>query len=682
MPREWIEWLEIPQQRPVTQPKRDEIPDVSSKRCPRCGWLDHHSVAECFRCGYNYLAHEPYVDDLKQHPIGIPTPIIHTVPFDVWKFGKVRKKENIMPPLPSNAHPLTEFFLRLQAEQHRLVRGFDTLMALSGLQIIHYEHQLHTALNVLNAMRGQALLADEVGLGKTIEAGIIMKELMQRGLIKRILIITPASLMNQWKDELLIKFNEEFLIAPRETDWRHDRIIMSISRLRLPHKKTRRKGMASPVQEIQPVDNEMMAEEEENEETPGIEQILRQEYDLLIIDEAHKLKHRSTQRFKFVSQIRKKYVLMLTATPVHNDLTELYNLITILKPGLLGTIRSFKRHFVASADARRPKNEAQLKSLLSTVMVRNRRSDVNIQFPARKSAIYHLALTDKERELYDGVSDYIRREFKAQTLHQFHLLSLTTLQKELCSSSRAVKATLEKIASRESYPEAARARLGAFIALASEITHNRKIEALLEILTQYPGKFLIFTEFLQTMHYIREQLEAQGISTQLFHGGMELDHRRDAIRRFATSARVMISTQTGGEGANLQFCHQLVNYDLPWNPMMVEQRIGRLHRLGQTHDVCIFNLSVAHTIESHVLDLLARKIKMFELVVGELDLILSDIDEHKTFEHTIQELWLSSKDEADLEQRFERFGMRLSQARRRFDKLKENEGLTSELVEN
>jgi SNF2 family DNA or RNA helicase len=658
---EWLEWLEIPQQanlraNPAAPPPP---PDVSSKRCPQCGWLDHSSVTECFRCGDNYLApEEQHAATLKSHPLGIPAPIVHQVEFDAWNFGKKRGATPLLKVGTDDATraaaPLTEFFLRLQAEQHALAVGFDRLIALNGLPILHYDHQLHTALKVLNTMRGQALLADEVGLGKTIEAGIILKELLARGLVKRVLIITPASLMGQWRDELQAKFNEEFSIATTEADWRQEKVITSFSRLRFPKTKT----APAPANVI-----------------------LQQEYDLLIIDEAHKLKHRSTQRFKFVSKIKKKYVLMLTATPVHNDLTELYNLITILKPGLLGTIRSFKQHFVASSDARRPKNEPQLKKLLASVMIRNRRRDVNIQFPERKSAIYHLALTDKERELYEGVSEYIRHEFKTQTSHQFHLLSLTTLQKELCSSSRAVQATLEKMAGREHYPEATKTRLRSYVALASEITMNRKLEALLDILAKFPGKFLIFTEFIQTMNYIKEHLEAAGMSVQLFHGGMDLLQRRDAIRRFADSTRIMISTQTGGEGANLQFCHQLVNYDLPWNPMMVEQRIGRLHRLGQMHDVAIFNLSVEQTIEAHVLDLLARKIRMFELVVGELDLILSESDEKKTFEHTIQEIWLDSKDEADMRRRFDQFGRQLTQMRKEFEKIKETETLTSELFE-
>jgi len=686
MRKEWIEWLEIPQQNILRPHPGKEAPeDVSSKRCPQCGWLDHSRVAECFRCGYNYLSRDLHSDYLKNRQIGIQAPAIQKVDFEDWKFGKQkarsRKQKEESRRLSLVSDPLSGFFLRLKAEQYRLVRGFDRLISLNGLNIIHYEHQLHTALTALNTMRGQALLADEVGLGKTIEAGIIMKELIERGLIKHILIITPASLMSQWKEELLTKFSEEFLIAGKETDWTHNRVITSFSRLRLPkHKIPPDPPLEKGGKEHVPPFSKGGSGGISSEDISGVRKILRQEYDLLIIDEAHKLKHRSTQRFKFVSKIKKKYVLMLTATPVHNDLTELYNLITILKPGLLGTVRSFKRHFVASRDARRPKNEQQLKKLLSGVMIRNRRSDVNIRFPARKSAIYHLALTEKERQLYDGVSEYIRNEFKSQTKQQFHLLSLTTLQKELCSSSNAVKATLEKIAGRESYPEATRVQLRSFISLANEITFNRKIEALVEILENFKGKFIVFTEFLQTMNYIREHLESRGISIQLFHGGMNLLQRRDAIRRFANSARVLISTQTGGEGFNLQFCHQLVNYDLPWNPMMVEQRIGRVHRLGQTQDVSIFNFSIHNTIEAHVLDLLARKIRMFELVVGELDLILSELDEKRTFEHTIQNIWLTSKNDEEMQRQMGRLGTRLAQVRKRFEKIKESEMLTSELL--
>ncbi len=663
MAREWTEWLESPRtgRTAATAALEESGVDFSSKRCPRCGWLDQAQVSECFRCGYNYLSGDLCADYFRAHPIGLPDPTLQIPEFDEWKlFGRRSGKD-----------PLSEFFLRLQAEQCCLVRGFESLISLDELNIIHYEHQLHTALTVLNDLRGQALLADEVGLGKTIEAGIILKELIKRGLAAKILIITPASLMTQWQDELLNKFAEDFTIATEDEDWLKEKVICSFSRLRLPRSAQKAgKGKAAATKW-----------EARDEGSSGPLRILQQDYDVLIVDEAHKLKHRGTQRFQFVRRIRKKYVLMLTATPVHNNLTELYNLITVLKPGLLGTIRSFKRHFVASGDGRKPKNEAYLKKLLASVMIRNRRSDVNIRFPARKSAICHLTLTDAERRLYDAVSEYIRHEFKAQTQHQFHLLSLSTLQKELCSSSRAVKATLDIMAKKPQYPEITRTQLQAFSTLAAEITRNRKIEALLDILENYPGKFLVFTEFLNTMSYIREHLEAAGLETQLFHGRMNIIQRRDAVRKFSRSARVMISTQAGGEGMNLQFCHQLVNYDLPWNPMMLEQRIGRLHRLGQEDDVLIFNFSVHNTIEAHVLDLLSRKIRMFELVVGELDLILSELDENAPFERKIREIWLHSTSEKDMQQRFEHFGARLVHARRHFEKLKEAEAITSDLFD-
>ena len=183
------------------------------------------------------------------------------------------------------------------------------------------------------------------------------------------------------------------------------------------------------------------------------------------------------------------------------------------------------------------------------------------------------------------------------------------------------------------------------------------------------------------MTYIKEHLDRAGISAQEFHGGLDLAQRREAVRNFEQSARVMISTQTGGEGVNLQFCHQLVNFDLPWNPMMIEQRIGRLHRLGQQEDVAIFNFSMHNTIEAHVLNLLSRKIRMFELVVGELDLILSEVEDHKTFEHAIQDIWLTSKDDDEMREKFDRFGDRLTNARKTFEKVKEAERLTSELFE-
>jgi SNF2 family DNA or RNA helicase len=213
--------------------------------------------------------------------------------------------------------------------------------------------------------------------------------------------------------------------------------------------------------------------------------------------------------------------------------------------------------------------------------------------------------------------------------------------------------------------------------MAEAIPIGRKLEAVGEILERFPGKFLIFTEYRQTLEAIVNQLQEWGIAAQGFHGGMDIRQKEAAVARFKEDeddggARVLVSTESGAEGRNLQFCHQLINYDLPWNPMRVEQRIGRLHRLGQEKDVTIFNLSCHETIESHIIELLARKIRMFELVIGELDLILGNLEGAKSFEDLLRQAWESSKSEDDLKERLEDVGEVLFQARRRYEQIREN----------
>ncbi|RME02241.1 MAG: DEAD/DEAH box helicase, partial [Deltaproteobacteria bacterium] len=499
----------------------------------------------------------------------------------------------------------------------------------------------------LNEMRGQVLLADEVGLGKTIQAGLILKELKLRGLIRRILILTPATVLKQWQEEMETKFHETFRIAEGVEDWHHPQVLASLSLAKMPHHAAR---------------------------------ILQKSYDLLIVDEAHTLKHKSTQRFKFVNQIKKKYILLLTATPVHNTLTELYSLVTILKPGLLGTLRSFNKQFVDREDPRKPKNPEHLKKILSQVMIRNRRGQVGIQLPPRKAGIFYVRLTRAERELYDGVTAYIREEFKRETNHLFRLLSLTTLQRELCSSPHALRGTLEMLAARSEYPEATRKRLRHFLTLCDKIKVSSKTQAVLKILKEYPGKFIIFTNFLATMHHLQEVLERRGISTVTFHGNLNMRRRREVIQQFSGGKRILISTQAGGDGLNLQFCNQLINYDLPWNPMLVEQRIGRIHRLGQKKTVYVVNLTLSNTIESRIMYLLARKIQMFKLVIGELDLILGMVNQKKSFEQTVSELWHKARNPREADQAFRKFGSELTRARKDYEKVRKSNEVFGDLV--
>jgi hypothetical protein len=328
-----------------------------------------------------------------------------------------------------------------------------------------------------------------------------------------------------------------------------------------------------------------------------------------------------------------------------------------------------------------PRNPLALRGLLREIMIRNRRSSVGVRFPPRQAAVYYLNLTPPERELYEGVTAYIRQQLQgfseegSQPQGAHLRLTLMTLQKELCSSPQAVARTLDKLDVAGSDP-----RLAGYLSLARGIEHGRKVTAAQIILEQYPGKFLVFTDYLPTLHALHIALDQAGHETVLFHGGMSAYERIEAVRAFRGSARVMISTQSGGEGHNLQFCHQMINYDLPWNPMRIEQRIGRIHRLGQTQPVAIFNLSATQTIEAYVLDLLARKIRMFELVIGELDLILGVLDEQRSFEDYIQEAWAGSRSEAELLQKIAELETLIGHARTSYEHIRVTSDELSELI--
>lgn len=640
MSQERFEWLEIADDldKPKSKKNNQKAPEtVLGKRCPQCGWLDEETATICFRCGYRYHYDHNMAARIAELGVTLPPRLIET-PQPLENFFRTHGR--IRPP-----EPLALFQLRRQAEHLRLSRGFDELICLEAIQVEHYEHQIEAALTALRDMRGRVLLADEVGLGKTIEAGIIMKELIQRGLVRSVLVLTPASLTEQWREELNNKFHEAFTVMATPAQWQavadqpDGRWIVSMDRAKL-------KGHS--------------------------EQILAREYDLLIVDEAHKLKNRSTLLWKFVNQIRKRYVLLLTATPVQNDLMELYSLITILAPGQLGTVRAFRNHFLEQADVRQPKNTRSLRRLLNDVMIRNRRSKVDVKFPKRKAAIYHLTLSEAEWLLYSDVTDYIRRRFRSIDSNKHLRLTLVTLQKELSSSPQAVAATLRKMIADREHTDQTRAELQRFLAIAESIPVGRKLLAVEEILQRYPGKFLIFTEYRETLEAIVQRLQSVGIGVVGFHGGMNIDQKEAAVAAFRGQGRaddpirVMVSTESGAEGRNLQFCHQLINYDLPWNPMRIEQRIGRLHRLGQEHDVTIFNLSCNETIEAHIIELLARKIRMFELVIGELDLILGQLDGTKSFEEMLRAAWEASASEHELGERIRALGDMLTSAYNRY----------------
>lgn len=632
---EWFETAEVaaePHEKSLEE-GRASVMVARILYCPSCQWEESEAAENCYRCG------AVMVRSAANDPLLLRLGITSLVP------SLKRPEPESLPVKPSPLLDAEGYLMRLRDERLRLVQGFEELASLEHINLEHYDYQLDATRSVLSRMRGRALLADEVGLGKTIEAGLVMKELVVRRLGHRILILTPASLVYQWQEELRAKFSEEFEVITQAKQWddlaeRADaKVIVSLDRA---------KG---------------------ERHAPYI---LKMPWDLVTIDEAHRLKNRSTVAYKFVKQIERRYMLMLTATPVHNDLTELYSLIDLLKPGQLGTIRSFREQFIKSGDPRSPENAPALKRLLSDVMIRNRRSEVGVIFPKRRAAVFNIDLPAPERALYDGVSSFIRdvlqhqvKEGKAQHLR----LGLMTLQRELCSSPAAVAMTLRKISKDKSYSPELRKRIKGFATEAEGIGYAAKVDAMLDLIEKYPGKFLIFTEFRESQADLMRALAEGGISAVAFHGGLNGPKKEAAVNAFRGDVRVMVSTESGGEGRNLQFCHQLINYDLPWNPMRVEQRIGRVHRLGQKHDVLVFNLTTRDTLEAYLLELLVRKIRMFELVVGELDLILGDVDklgENRSFEELVVNAWMSAEDEIDLQVSFDEIGSQFEQARSRY----------------
>lgn len=531
------------------------------------------------------------------------------------------------------------FNLASQAERATLVTSFDEMLCLKHLQsVTPLPHQVETARKVLFEMRGRAILADEVGLGKTIEAGLILKEYLLRGLVRKVLILVPASLVLQWVRELNQKFGILATAQKKEHSWHNDVVVASMDTAkRDPHR-----------------------------------QILHSnEYDMVIVDEAHKLKNKKTTNYQFMLKLRKKYCLLLTATPVQNDLTELFNLISLLKPGQLGGHNDFSTNFVV--DKRVPKNEDQLKDELSKIMIRNRRGDGELHFTKRIVKNINVELSTEEKQLYDGVTSFVKDQYRANGGDLSSMLSLVTLQREVCSSRDAVFVTLVNLSKKLAPDSPLRDKIWELVGIIKTITANSKAETAMELIRQMDDKVIIFTEYRATQEYLLKYLKDRGMIAVPYRGGMNRGKKDWMMDLFRGKAQVMIATEAGGEGINLQFCHQMINFDLPWNPMRVEQRIGRVHRLGQQNDVQIYNLSTKGTIEEHILNLLHEKINMFEMVIGRLDVILERLEKNseidRNLEKSIYKIILESASDEEIASKVESLGQSIHSIQAELDEV-------------
>ena len=538
------------------------------------------------------------------------------------------------------------FHLRERLSHLSLVQGFDELLCLPHLVGVEpLWHQIETVRKVLKQFRGRVLLADEVGLGKTIEAGMVLKEYALRGMAERALVLTPASLVGQWREELECKFGLAFattydpqLREDAAAFWEQPRIIASIATAR------RQEHMQA---------------------------IAARKLDIVIVDEAHHLRDRTSAGWKLVDALNKRFLLLLSATPVQNDLVELYNLLTLLKPGIFKTLKDFRAAYMTPGKPRQPANPDSLRQLMRDAMVRNTRAAVALKLPRRHASTVKVEPAPGEADAYAALAEAARSLVAdgggagRQRLVLHHLLSAAG------SSPAAAAASLQRLADKHAGDRETATVWRKLAKRFAAIPCGGKEAALLELLLRNPDeKKLVFVQARETLEHLGTRLAGSGIAFARFDGSMSGPDKDTAIAEFRDSATVLLCTQAGGEGRNIQFCNTLINFDVPWNPMAIEQRIGRIDRIGQSREVFVFNLVTAGTIEEQVLGLLEEKISMFELVIGEVGAILGSVDEEREFPDLVLDAWLKTSDVARADA-FVALGERLDAARRQHEDAKD-----------
>jgi SNF2 family DNA or RNA helicase len=264
---------------------------------------------------------------------------------------------------------------------------------------------------------------------------------------------------------------------------------------------------------------------------------------------------------------------------------------------------------------------------------------------------------------------------KEAVISQMDRFTLITLQREIGSSPQAAEPTLRTLAAR-AYDETIRKTLIDLAGQSATMKSWTKADALEKLLrtifqSNKSEKVIIFTHFRRTLDLLTKRLRVMNVDFVTYHGGLDAAAKQHAITDFQDHAQVLLSTEAAGEGRNLQFCRTMINFDIPWNPMRIEQRVGRIHRIGQTSEVRIYNLSARGTIEDYLLQLLDQKLNMFELVIGEMDMILGHLSDERDFEDLLMEVWVQGRSEADIQTGFDQLAEKLLQARQSYQQARE-----------
>lgn len=516
--------------------------------------------------------------------------------------------------------------------------------------VIPLPHQLHVLNRVMSTNNIRYILADEVGLGKTIEAGMVIKELKARGLVRRTLVVCPTGLVTQWSAEMQEKFHEKFqVILPSDYD--------TIRRLTdSDDVYGQYDQVISPMDSIKPLEKHAGWTEERVEQynQERIYSIINSGWDLIIIDEAHRVAGSSGEvaRYKlgYLLSQASPYLLLLTATP-HNGKTEPFlRLVRLLDEDAFPNAKSVVKEQVAPFLIRTEKREA----------IDN---NGNLLFKNRVTHLVELTWDERhtyQRQLYEMVTSYVSKTYnkalRNRKKNMCLIFLLIIMQRMVTSSTAAIRQSLER---RLEILKTQNTKLGSLteedlaeldiedgvkdalhamsldmeeeiseleniiaVAKQAEFQHpDVKVETLENTIDTLLNadrnqKIIIFTEFVATQEYLQRLLTAMGYSVTILNGRMSIEERNEALREFRDNTNVFISTDAGGEGLNLQFSNIIINYDLPWNPMKIEQRCGRVDRIGQTRDVQIFNFIVTDTIENRVREVLEEKLSVILKEMG------------------------------------------------------------------
>jgi SNF2 family DNA or RNA helicase len=629
-----------------------------------------------FRIVGAYLHSQTHVDQLLQIN-------------EVHQIQTVRQKEKF------GASP-QDVFLALEARRYRYASLYDPLLAMNISKVDPLPHQIEAVYGyILHQNRVRFLIADDPGAGKTIMAGLVIKEMKLRGLVRRVLIVAPGHLKDQWQRELKERFDERFTLIDRQT-------------------MRNRFGENAWENEFQVITSLDFARQED-----VMQAIANVHWDLTIVDEAHKMaaykygdKTEKTKRYRLgeVLSCNSTHLLFLTATPHRGDPENFRLFLDLLQPGAFATVEML---------------DASIRSGDNPLFIRRLKEDLKdfegkpLFMPRQvKTMAFHLgAESPSEKELYNALSRYVEEQYNkalASDKRRNIAFAMVILQRRLASSTYALYRSLvrrkkrleelrqqadafrdgrlavpaetlsldevEELSEEERWQQEEqwealssaenRAELEAEIQTLEQLLQKaraiiekgdevklRHFRAALDELMnktrkntdeteshklsdhsirenpssphQYvpnSPKVLVFTESRDTLEYLEKRLREWGYRVCTIHGGMPLEARIDAEKTFKSEAEVMVATEAAGEGINLQFCHLMINYDIPWNPNRLEQRMGRIHRYGQTREVTIFNLVAADTREGRVLHRLFEKLDEIRAALGS-DKVFDVIDE-------------------------------------------------------